>query len=212
MSPAQTQRSPGNRIAQLYRELRKTHGRPAGQWSLWCKRPKTDAEKEIIIVESVLTQQANWRNVELAVGNLEKAGLLSLEGIEGARVDELAGLIRPCGFYRQKATRLQGLASFFVEDCRGPANAGRIPLSRLRPLLLSHPGIGPETADDILLYALQRPVFVVDEYTRRLARALALTPDLSYYGLQSLFSASVRKDYRLYQDFHALIVIDGKRR
>ena len=76
----------------------------------------------------------------------------------------------------------------------------------LRPLFLALPGVGPETADDILLYALEKPVFVIDEYTRRLAR------DLSYDSLQSLFTGSVRKDYRLYQDFHALIVIEGKSR
>jgi endonuclease-3 related protein len=201
-----------NRIAQLYRDLRKAHGRPAGQWSLWCKRPKTRSEKEIVVIESVLTQRANWKNVALAVSNLREAGVLSLAGIAEIRVEDLAGLIRPCGFYRQKADRLQGLASFFVKTWGGVEKAARIPAANLRPLLLDLPGVGPETADDILLYALEKPVFVIDEYTRRLARKLDLSRDLSYDALQRLFARSVRKDYRLYQDFHALIVIEGKSR
>lgn len=211
------QTSPGtddsrNRIARLYCDLRKAHGRPGGQWSLWCKRPKTNAEKEIVVIESILTQRANWKNVELAVSNLRAAGLLGLAEIAKTRTEFLAELIRPSGFYRQKAGRLLRLASFFVGSLGGIAQAARISPGELRPLLLALPGVGPETADDILLYALEKPVFVIDEYTRRLAREQGLSRDLSYDRLQSLFSRSLRKDYRLYQDFHALIVIEGKKR
>ncbi len=196
---------------ELYRLLRSRHGRPSGQWSLWCRRPKTDADREQVIIEAVLTQRANWTNVQAAVRRLAEAGALRLETVCRLPEAELEHLIRPSGFYRQKAARLRGLACFFLER-GGVAGCRAEDTDRLRTHLLGLDGIGPETCDDILCYALERPVFVVDEYTRRLARELSLTDDLSYHGLQRWFTAGLRRDWRLYQDFHALIVVDGKSR
>lgn len=202
----------GGKIKLLYRQLRKRYGRPGGQWSLWCKRPKTVQERELVIIESVLTQRANWNNVQQAVANLKQAGMSSLEKIAQADPEKLAGLIKPSGFYKQKAGRLRRLAVFFLKDCGGVEGARCLTDGKLRESLLSLDGIGPETADDILNYALDKPCFVVDEYTRRLAEKEHLTRDFSYTGLQNLFTRSIRQDFRLYQDFHALIVIDGKDR
>ncbi|PIP16717.1 MAG: endonuclease, partial [bacterium (Candidatus Ratteibacteria) CG23_combo_of_CG06-09_8_20_14_all_48_7] len=194
----------------LYGELKKKYGKPKGQWSLWCKRPKTEKEKEQVIIESILTQRANWKNVQLATENLKKAGICSLKDILATETERLALLIRPSGFYRQKTERLKNLCRFILETCGGIKKIRKIPTDKLRAELLSLNGIGPETADDILLYAFQRPVFVIDEYTRRKAKELSLRKAFSYQALQDLFEKSIRKNYRLYQDLHALIVIDGK--
>ncbi len=204
---------PQNRIQNLYSKLLERYGRPEGQWKLWCKRPKTAAEKERILIESILTQRANWRNVELAMGNLRSAGICRLARVcEICESDKakLSALIRPSGFYAQKSEYLSVLAKFVCENYGKIKAMQKEPLEKLRAELLAVKGIGPETADSILLYALEKPAFVMDEYTRRLARAKNLAHDLSYNALQKLFQESVERNYRLYQDFHALIVIDGK--
>mgnify|MGYP001619955039 FL=1 len=231
-------------LYKLYKNLRTLYGKPSGQWSIWCKRPKTDRERERVMMEAILTQRTNWRNVEQAIAALEKRRLLSLDAFLNAyrkNPARTALLIKPSGFYQQKAARLAGLAAFVKkrygaiavmkrvfaspnapasptnrgESQGGPAltRRGR-PLARMRTELLSLNGIGPETADSILLYALDKPIFVIDEYTRRfLQRRSELTPRHSksfYENLQKFFQNNLKKDYRLYQDFHALIVIDGK--
>ncbi len=198
-------------IYNLYKTLSTKHGKPSGQWSLWCKRPKTNHEKETVLIESILTQRANWKNVSMAVANLKKAGLLGLKHIISAEDEGFQQFIRPSGFYKTKAARLKTLAGFIVNECGGIDKAVEIPCGIMREKLLSLNGIGDETADDILLYAFEKPVFVIDEYTRRLVKQLGLTDNLSYMHLQEFFETGLgQKDYALYQDFHALIVINAK--
>lgn len=199
-----------NRIEALYAELKRKYGKPGGQWSLWCKRPKTLEEKELIAIEAILTQRANWKNVQFAVANLKEADCLGLKKVLAADNRKLSRLVRPSGFYRQKAERLKILARFILEECGGIKGASGMSLKELRAGLLALKGVGPETADDILLYGLEKPVFVIDEYTRRLVRRLDLAQIFSYQPLQELFEKQLKKDYRAYQDFHALIVINGK--
>ncbi|HOL66950.1 MAG TPA: hypothetical protein PKX93_05775 [bacterium] len=196
----------------LYRKLKLKYGRPAGQWKLWCKRPKTLREREQVVIESILTQRANWRNVEQAVENLKAAGCLSLPGLLRIPVEQLGGLIVPSGFYRQKARRLLALADLIEQNCGGLLRLKEQSAEGIRRLLLQVSGVGPETADDILLYALDRPVIVVDEYTPRLAKLLNFPCGFSYQALQNYFQERLPRNYGLYQDFHALIVIDGKAR
>ncbi len=204
-----------SKIHKFYQELKTRHGRPGEQWQLWCKRPKTQGEREEVLIGAILTQRANWRNVELAITNLKKAGFLSLKKISRISIrdrNKMAALIRPSGFYKQKAGYLLGLAKFVVKNYGTLEKMSREPLAKLRQALLNQKGVGPETADSILLYGLDKPVFVIDEYTRRLAQKKRLSRDLSYNDLQKLFEKNVKKDFRLYQDFHALIVIEGKNR
>src|SRR3989338_2171892 len=156
----------------LYRVMRCQYGHPRNQWGLLCKRRKTLAEKEEIIIGAILTQRTNWRNVELSITALK----------------------------RVRAGRLKNLYKLAQKN-----------LNKLRVALLELHGVGPETADSILLYALNKPIFVVDEYTRRLIkRKNFVVPSLSYDHLQRFFMERLPKDYRLYQDFHAIIVVDGK--
>lgn len=194
----------------VYQELRRKYGEPKGQWSLWCKRPKTLKDREEVVMGAILTQRTNWQNVALALNNLKKVKINSLKGICRLGERRLAPFIRPSGFYKTKAGYLFNLAKFIVQDCGGLAQMEKETLTALRGKLLSLRGIGPETCDSILLYALDKPIFVIDEYTRRLVKKQGLAPQTEYDFLQKLFEASVRKDFAFYQDFHALIVIDGK--
>jgi isopentenyl-diphosphate delta-isomerase type 1 len=209
-------------LDKLYKELYSKHGRPSGQWKLWCKRPKTAKEREEVVIGSILTQRANWKNVELAIANLKKARVCSMEGVFKSWVrdnNNFSNLVKPSGFYKQKAEYLFRLSKFILKKYRSVERMKKRGLIDLREDLLSLKGIGPETADSILLYALDRPVFVIDEYTRRLVKDHSLFKELSfnknlkqYNFLQDLFEKNLKKDYRLYQDLHALIIINGKAR
>ncbi|MEK7480931.1 MAG: endonuclease [Patescibacteria group bacterium] len=218
-------------VIKWYRDLYKKHGGPAQlaagrpqdsfdaaqgkHWTLWCKRPKTMREREQVMMEAILTQRANWRNVEQAVALLKKERLLSLAAYARAYCKNpvhTALLIKSSGFYQQKAQRLCGLAAFVKKRYGGIAAMKKAALPRLRTELLSLNGVGPETADSILLYAFDKPIFVIDEYTRRFLEQLKRSHQArdAYHALQQFFQANFKKDFRLYQDFHALIVIDQK--
>ena len=197
-------------IKKLYKELKKKYGRPGGQCKLWCKRPKTEKEREEVIIGAILTQRTNWKNVELAISNLKSAKLNSLKDIYESKPKKLAFLIKPSGFYKTKAQYLLNLAKFIIKDYGGLERMKKVELKELREKLLKLKGIGPETADSILLYALDKPIFVIDEYTRRLVKDYNFADRADYHFLQKLFEENLRKDYCLYQDFHALIVINGK--
>ena len=120
---------------------------------------------------------------------------------------KIAKYIKSAGFYNQKSKYLYNLAKYFIENNLKGKN-----FEQLRKELLKVKGVGPETADSILLYALEKPVFVIDEYTRRLAKKHGISSNPDYNRLQNLFENNINKDYRLYQDLHALIVIDGKKK
>lgn len=199
-----------NAFEKLYKELKKKYGPPKGQWSLWCKRPKTEKEKEEVIMGAILTQRTNWKNVEIAFKNLKKAKVNSLEKILKMGPKRLEKLIKPAGFYKAKSQYLFGLAKFIFKNYGSVTKMGNSDERELRENLLKLKGIGPETADSILLYALEKPVFVIDEYTRRLLKKQGLVKNFSYSFLQSLFEKNLKRDFELYQDFHALIVIEGK--
>lgn len=198
-----------NVFKNLYGELEKQYGEPEGQWRLWCKRPKTDREREEVIIGAILTQRTNWKNVELAVNNLKKAKINSLKGIQRNK-RSLAPFLRPVGFYKTKAGYLIGLTDFIFKNYGGLPGMRKAEPGLLREKLLAQKGVGPETADSILLYALDKPAFVIDEYTRRLVKERKLAENLSYNFLQKLFESNLRKNFAFFQDFHALIVIDGK--
>jgi len=199
-----------NTFGQIYQELKIKYGKPSGQWKLWCKRPKSEKEREEVIIGAVLTQRTNWKNVERAITNLKKAKICSLKKIHRLTARRLGLLIKPCGFYKTKSRYLFSLIKFIFKKYGSLAKMKRQDVGELREKLLKIKGIGPETADSILLYALDKSVFVIDEYTRRLVKKRKLSQNLLYDFLQKLFEKNLKRDFRLYQDFHALIVIDGK--
>lgn len=199
-----------NRFEKLYQELKKKYGNPKGQWSLWCKRQKKEKEREEVIIGAILTQRANWRNVELAINNLKKEKVNSLKKILEIGPKRLEKLIKPSGFYKAKAKYLFGLVQFILKNYGDLTKMKKSDWEELREKLLKLKGVGPETADSILLYALDKPVFVIDEYTRRLIEKRNLAKNFSCLSLQKLFERNLKRDFKLYQDFHALIVIEGK--
>jgi endonuclease-3 related protein len=197
-------------LKKLYQNLKGKYRRPAGQWKLWCKRPKTKKERERVIIEAILTQRTNWKNVELVMENLKKKNLVSLKKILNLGPKRLENEIKSSGFYKTKAKYLISLARFILENYGNINKLMKAKKEELREKMLKLKGIGKETADSILLYGLDKPIFVIDEYTRRLIKKEKLTKNFSYNFLQKLFQENLKKDFRLYQDFHALIVIDGK--
>ena len=163
-----------------------------------------------IMVGAVLTQNTAWTNVERAIGNLKSLDLLSLDAMGRLGRKELAGLIRPAGYFNVKAQRLQNLCDFLQRQ-GGEASLSRMADGPLREALLEVNGVGPETADDILLYAFERPVFVIDAYTRRLFSRIGLVAgDESYEKLRSIFETGLESSVDLFNEYHALIVRHGK--
>ena len=165
-----------------------------------------------MMVGAVLTQSAAWANVRKAISNLKAAGVLSPEPIRSLRQEDLAQFVYPSGYFNSKARKLKALANYlgrrFDDDLDSMAAEET---DTLRAELLDVYGIGEETADDILLYAAAKPVFVIDAYTRRVFSRLGLTPDKgSYSAYQSLFMDNLDRDVELFKEFHALIVRHGK--
>lgn len=165
-----------------------------------------------VIVGAILTQSTSWRNVEKAISNLNDAGVLSLDGLLETDIHELAELIRPSGYYNMKARKLKAIACFLSEDSGSDLDLlFERPLDEVRRDLLSVYGVGPETADSILLYAGGLPSFVIDAYTYRIFGRLGIIPeDLTYEKARSFFMENLPSSAPLYNEYHALIVTLGK--
>lgn len=165
-----------------------------------------------VIVGAILTQSTSWSNVELAIAALRREKLLSLPAIEKLPLAKLARLIRSSGYYRQKARKLHAFVRFVRENYQGSlGKMFAMPTEILRKQLLTVHGIGPETADSILLYAGGHPVFVVDAYTRRILERHGLASAiLSYSEVRRLFATNLPPDTQLFNEYHALIVLTGK--
>ncbi len=163
-----------------------------------------------IAIGAILTQNTAWANVEKAINNLKKEGLLSIDKLLAIDNETLKKLIRPAGFYNQKSERLKEFLIWLKEKggCLTNINEST---EDLRKELLSIKGIGPETADSILLYAMNRPVFVVDAYTKRvLSRHNIIDRKADYHEVQNLFVNNLPRDLNLYKEYHALLVKLGK--
>jgi endonuclease-3 related protein len=165
-----------------------------------------------IITGAILTQNTNWANVEKAIANLKFADCLTPERLYHLDVSQLAELIRPAGYYNIKTKRLKNFINWLFDNYDGkPANLETVDTGQLRAELLAIKGIGYETADSILLYAFERPVFVVDAYTARIAfRHHLIEPDADYEQLRELFQSNLPEDVRLFNEYHALLVRAGK--
>lgn len=167
-----------------------------------------------VMVGAVLTQNTAWRNVERAINRLGAANALDVAALRALPHAELAELIRPAGYFNVKARRLHALCDFLIAEAVADAPARlaeRAPLPALRAKLLGVHGIGPETADSILLYALGLPSFVVDAYTRRIFGRLGLLAGApSYADVQATFARELPHDVALFNEYHALIVAHGK--
>jgi endonuclease-3 related protein len=165
-----------------------------------------------VMVGAVLTQNTNWGNVSKAIGNLKREDLLSFNKMHDLPVELLAEKIKPAGYFNLKARRLKNLLNFISEEYFGSLEDmfGEDTLN-LREKIMTVKGIGPETADSILLYAGNKPVFVVDTYTHRIfSRHNVIAEEEGYYEIQEYFTLSLPEDVELFNEYHALIVRLGK--
>lgn len=185
----------------VYRKLFSAHG-PQQWWPA-----QTPFE---VMVGAVLTQNTAWINVERAIANLRAADALTPEAIVRAHPKRLAAWLKPSGYFNVKAKRLRALCKWIVAS-GGVAALNAWPTDALRSALLDVYGIGPETADDIMLYAFARPVFVIDAYTRRIFSRLGLIEGKeSYEALRERFQDALPREVKLFNEFHALIVVQAK--
>ena len=164
-----------------------------------------------VIVGAILTQAVAWKNVEKAISALKKADLFSPQSLLQTPTEELAKLIKPALYHRQKTRKLKGALEFIQDNYGGDLDLMfREPLGKLRESLLRLWGIGPETADSILLYAGNYPIFVVDAYTGRIFSRLGLvTEKISYQEMQDFLHNRVAENVAIYNEYHALLVALG---
>ncbi len=161
-----------------------------------------------IMIGAILTQNTSWRNVELAINNLKERGLLTPQGINKMSIQRFRKLIRPAGFFNIKAERIRTFVRYFLKEYKGNIRKmQKEETSFLREKILAIKGIGPETCDSILLYALEKPVFVVDAYTRRVfSRHNIISGEATYSEIQLVFENNLKRDASLFNEYHALIV------
>lgn len=196
-------------LMEIYQRLLSVYGRqgwwpvtPEGEFKPeYAGGPRNDSHRFEMAVGAILTQNTAWKNASRAVENLNRAGLLSPDTIRSAALPELAEAIRPAGYYNQKAERLKRLASHLSAKTRPT-----------RVSLLALNGIGPETADSIMLYGYGEPYFVIDAYTRRVfSRVGVVRGDEPYDEIRLIFEQGLPSSSDLFQEYHALIVEHAKR-
>jgi endonuclease-3 related protein len=165
-----------------------------------------------IAVGAILTQNTNWGNVEKAIQNIKREQCLYAKTLHEMPHAKLASLIKPAGYFNVKAKRLRNFLSFLLNHYKGSMKRMDVSdTALLRESLLNVNGIGPETADSILLYALGRPIFVIDAYTKRvLHRHGIVSHDTTYHEMQELFHNNLPEDVQLFNEYHALFVMVGK--
>jgi endonuclease-3 related protein len=202
-------------IKKIYNLLLREYS-PQGWWPLtpegslkskhYQGSPNTEQKQFEIMVGAILTQNTAWTNVEKALYNLNRSKTLSIDSIEKAQKEKLAELIRPSGYYNQKAKKLKFLVEF-IKANKNLTNLFSKP--HLREILLTVNGVGPETADSIILYAAEKPIFVIDAYTRRIFSRIGYKKE-SYDEWQTLFMESLEPNINVFKEYHALIVKHAK--
>ena len=206
----------------VYQQLLKCFG-PQGWWPVARNgsaepkhipgryRLRNDLEKFEVCIGAILTQNTAWRNVELAMARLREEKALAPGAMARIAVNKLAKFIRPSGYYNQKAARIKDFAGYTVKNYGGSlSEMFDKPVEELRKELLSLKGIGPETADSMILYAANKPVFVVDAYTQRFVKRFGWLKDPDYYSTQTYLIERLPRKLEVYNEYHALIVALGK--
>ena len=190
------------RLKTVYKRLYESHGR-----QVWWPA-ETPFE---VMVGAILTQNTAWTNVEKAIDNLKRANMLCPRAMLSCRQSSLASKVKPSGYFNIKAKRLRNFCEWYISEGEY-TNLKKYETDTLRAMLLSVNGVGPETADDILLYAFNRKIFVVDAYTRRIFSRLGVVEkDIGYESLRACFEKQLSKEStELFNEYHALIVLHGK--
>ncbi|QSH42216.1 endonuclease III domain-containing protein [Lentisphaerota bacterium ZTH] len=165
-----------------------------------------------VCMGAVLTQNTSWTNVEKAIANFKSIGAMTADKVLQLEDSDIEQAIRPSGYFRIKTRRLRSVANWWIRNSsKVPSECSDDELLRWRHSLLEVHGVGEETADSILLYCFNLPMFVIDTYTRRMVhRHLGMEPNMNYGKLQRIFMESIPRDTALYNEFHALIVLNSK--
>ncbi|MBI1935687.1 endonuclease III domain-containing protein [Candidatus Woesearchaeota archaeon] len=172
--------------------------------------PKNEKQQLEVCFGAILTQNTNWKNVEKAIVELNKNNLINIDKISKIKKQKLAEIIKSSGYHNQKAMKLKNFCDFLLKRYNGNLKElFCLDILELRKELLSVNGIGPETADSIILYSAKKPIFVVDAYTKRIFQRLGFK-EQSYGGLQQLFMKSLENSEKLFNEYHALLVELGK--
>lgn len=207
-------------LIEIYEILSKHYGRQ-NWWPIvengkclykeeFLNRERTEEEIFEIIVGAILTQNTAWNNVVKSIIKLKERGFFSIEKIISAPLDEIATLLVSSGYFNQKAKKIKEMCNFLKNE-GGIEALKRLPLEILRKKFLSVWGVGPETADSIILYAFNHPVFVVDAYTKRIFSRLGYIDEkMDYEEIRRFFETNLRRDVVLFKEYHALIVEFGK--
>ena len=192
-----------DRLKDIYELLLKAYG--PQQW--WPAESLLE-----VMVGAILTQNTNWQGVEKAIANLKRYNLLAPDKLQAMPTEDLAQLIKPAGYFNLKARRIKNLIEFVTTAYSGDLETvARVETGQLRNELLAVNGVGPETADSMLLYGFHRPVFVVDTYTYRImSRHGLIGEEVSYDELQELFTHHLPLEVKLFNEYHALLVRVGK--
>lgn len=199
-------------LYRYYQQLLQEYGDPIKYWPQWCAKSKSIKEREKVIIGMVLVQRTSWHNADIALKNLKKENLLSIEKIAKLKtLDRLTQLIHSAGFYQSKPKRLFDICTF-VAGQGGIEELMKKNAENIRQQLLNIKGVGQETADTILLYALDKPIFIIDEYTRRWTEKNGLTKEKDYAKLQRFFHDNLKPDLVIYQNFHTLIIVSQRGR
>ncbi len=195
-----------NKIQQSYYKMYSAYG--PQEW--WPVSSKQNAEFEIII-GAILTQGTSWKNVEICIKNLIKNNLINIKKLNKIKNNELSKLIKPSGYYNQKTIKIKNFTDYVIKNYNG--NLRKLSaknIKNIRNELLNINGIGKETADSIILYAFNKPVFVIDAYTRRIFERLFNLNFKTYDEWQNYFHKNLPRDAKLFNEYHALIVEHGK--
>lgn len=200
-----------NNIFRLYRQLLVKYRKPEEYWPQWCASHKTLQDREIICIGAILVQRTSWRNADLALMNLREERLLSLKDISNLKdFEKFRQLLRPAGFFQTKPRRLFGFCQYTINNYGNLIDFSKVGLAKAREELLNLYGIGEETADSILLYGLDKPTFIIDEYTRRFVKKNSISNKLDYKYLKNLFENNLPNNAKIYQSYHTLIIVDQK--
>lgn len=200
-----------NKIREIYQILFKVYGEQ-GWWPVrneYFNKIESDYDRFEVCIGAILTQNTSWKNVEKSIVNLRNNDLIDVNKLSSIDEHKLAELIRSSGYFHQKAKKLKLFANH-IKSRGGLSVLFNQAISDLRSELLSCWGIGPETADSIILYSAEKPIFVIDAYTRRIMFRLG-QKDVSYGVLQDFFHKSLESDLKLFNEFHALFVELAKR-
>jgi len=209
-----------NKVEEIYSIMAASYGKQ-GWWPVFSKvtgrseygtgAPKDDDERFEIVIGAILTQNVAWKNVEKGLESLKRNKILSPRKLHKAENEIIASCIRPTGYFNQKTIKIKNFLNWFKGMNYSFDELKSIKTQVLRESLLSVNGIGPETADSILLYALNRKIFVIDAYTKRIFSRLGfLSSDDSYDSVQNFFQKEFNGTVKRYNEFHALIVAHGK--